>query len=346
MEFINDINIQEAIIHVLDKNENEPVLNEFNIELTEDIYKFLHKHCERCLKDEELKTAIFNKERNIVKEIVQDYLNGMDKDLVGLSKELARQLFAIMNNNINIPSCDLIVVCLITDQGPLIGILKMDYVKNFTHSVNFIDSKIGIDIVPQISGLPASGSKIQKAAFIKPIRENQQYDLFVIDKQRKNKKDEEYGSNYFINSFLGCSVIANNRDKTKALLKASETWTRNNITEDAELAEKIRSTIKNKLREEDHVNINEMAEELFGKNLNVQSNYSDFLKSYGLEEDLQTDKEWAKKKLERVRIKIDKDIDLYISEEAYNDESRFEIQRNGDGSINMIIKHVVNYMEK
>ena len=41
-----------------------------------------------------------------------------------------------------------------------------------------------------------------------------------------------------------------------------------------------------------------------------------------------------------------KDIDLYIDQEAYKDASKFEIQRNGDGSINMIIKNVVNYIEK
>ena len=88
-----------------------------------------------------------------------------------------------MKGNTNIPSCDLIIVSLVTDQGPMIGILKMDYVKNFTHKVEFIENKIGIDIVPQAAGLPASSQRIQKAAFIKPIRENQVYNIMVIDKR-------------------------------------------------------------------------------------------------------------------------------------------------------------------
>ena len=75
MEYINDININEAIIHILDSNGEEPVLNEYSLELDEDIYKFLYKHIEKCLKDDELKYARFNPERNIVKEVVQDYLN-------------------------------------------------------------------------------------------------------------------------------------------------------------------------------------------------------------------------------------------------------------------------------
>lgn len=346
MEYVNDINIQEAVIHILDSNGGEPILNEFNLELTEDVYKFLYRHIEKCFKDEELKTAVFKEERNIVKEIVQDYLNAVDDDFLHLSKELARQLFAIMSGNTNIPSCDLIVVSLITDQGPMIGILKMDYVKNYTHQVDFVDDKIGIGIVPQLAGLPGSGQRIQKAAFIKPIRENNNFDLYVIDKQKKSKDAEEYGANYFMNHFLGCSVIANNRDMTKSLLKATEAWTRSNVTDDAGKAERIRTTVKNHLKEDESINIENLATKLFHEDPTAKEDFSTFIKGHGIEEDVAVDKAWVEKKLKRVRLKIDKDIDLYINEETYHDNSKFEIQRNGDGSINMIIKHVINYIEK
>ena len=83
----------------------------------------------------------------------------------------------------------------------------MDYVKNFTHQIDFIENKIGIGIVPQAAGLPGSRQKIQKAAFIKPIRENDNYNLMVIDKQKKSKDEDEYGANYFINNFLGCNIV-------------------------------------------------------------------------------------------------------------------------------------------
>ena len=346
MEYINDINIQEAVIHIVDSNGEEPILNEYNLELNEDTYKFLYKHIEKCFKDEELKYAVFNPERNIVKEVVQDYLNGIDNDLIGLSQELARQLFIIMKTNINIPSSDLLVVSLVTDKGPMIGILKMDYVKNFTHQVDFREEKIGIKIVPQAAGLPGSGQRIQKAAFIKPIRENERYNLMVIDKQRKSKDEDEYGANYFINNFLGCSVISNERDMTKTFLKATENWTRSNVTQDADKAERIRTKVKEKLREEEVINIEELSNELFKEEPHIKEDFSKFVKSHNLDDEIPVDKQWVEKKLKRVRLKIDKDIDLYINEEAYHDLSKFEIQRNGDGSINMIIKHVINYIEK
>lgn len=351
MDYINDININEAVIHILDSNGVELILNEYKLDLDEDTYKFLYKHIEKCLKDDELKYARFNEERNIVKEIVQDYLNGVDNNLINISKELARQLFSILKGNINIPSCDLIVASIITDQGPMIAILKMDYVKNFTHQVEFVDDKIGIGIVPQVAGLPGSGQKIQKAAFIRPIREDDTYNLMILDKQKKSKDEDEYGTNYFINSFLGCAVITNERDMTKTFLKATESWTRKNFANDAVKAESIRTAIKGKLKDEDMVNIDELSHELFSHELfsnepAAKEEFSKFVKSQGLEEDIHIDKTWIEKKLKRVRLKIDKSIDLYIDEETYHDNSKFEIQRNGDGSINIIIKHVINYIEK
>ena len=344
MEYINDININEAVIHILDSNGDEPVLNEYSLELDEDIYKFLFRHIEKCLKDDELKYARFNPERNIVKEVVQDYLKQETNDLVDLSKELARQLFIIMKGNVNIPSGDLIIASIMTDQGPMISILKMDYVKNFTHEIQFIDQKIGIGIVPQVAGLPGSGQKIQKAAFIKPIKEGEHYNLMILDKQ-KGGSEEEYGANYFINTFLGASIITNERDMTKTFVKAAENWTRKNITEDAGKAEEIRTAIKTKLKEEDTINIDSFSEELFNEHPQVKEDFSNYIKQQGLEE-VAVDKTWVDKKLKRVRLNIDKQIDLYINEDTYHDSSKFEIQRNGDGTINLIVKNVINYIEK
>ncbi|ELC8441215.1 nucleoid-associated protein [Clostridium perfringens] len=346
MEYVNDINIMEAVIHILDSNSDEPILNEYKIDLTDDVYKFIYKHVEKGLKSEDLKYSIFNPERHVVKEVSQEYLNGVNRDIVEVSQELARQMFYIMKGNNNIPSCDLITVSISTDQGPMLGILKMDYIKNFTHKVDFVDNKIGIGIVEQAAGLPASGQKVQKCAFIKPIRDDQDINLMVIDKQRKSSEDDEYGANYFINNYLGCTVIQNERDMTKTFVKATETWTRNNIIEDAEKAENIRTKIKGKLKEEEVINIEELSRELFNEEPMMKENFTTFVRGQGLEEDIEIDKLWVEKKMKRTRLKIDKEIDLYIDDEAYHDESKFEIIRNGDGSINMVIKNIKNYIEK
>ena len=345
MEYINDITINEAVVHILDNNSEEPILNEYTLQLNEEIYAFLYKHIQRCFRDEELKYAIFNEDRNIVKDISQEFLNG-EADLLQVSKELAKQMFILMRSKGSIASCDIMLISISTEYGPLLGIMKMDYVKNYVHNVEFVDNKIGINIVPQFTGLPASGQRIQKCAFIKPLRADNKFDLMVIDKQNKSKTNEEYGSNYFIGNYLGCTIISNERDMTKSFVHSAEKWTRTNLKENAEAQENIRSVIKKKLREHEELDVKEMAEEIFGQETVIKENFVNYVREEGGIEKLAVDKAWVEKKLKRVRLKIDKDIDLYINEEAYNDNSRFEVVRNGDGTINMIIKHVSNYVEK
>ena len=347
LEYIKEININEAILHILDNNSDEPILNEYILDLDEDVYRFLLRHIEKCLRDEELKYAVFNEERNIVKEISQEYLNGQG-NIIEISKEIARQMFTLMKSNYNIPSCDLVVVSISTEYGPLLGVFKMDYIKNFTHSVDFIDEKVGIKILPDLTGLPSSSQKIQKCAFIKPVRDGQEFNLMVIDKQNKGKDKEnsDYGSSYFINKYLGCRIINNERDMTKNFIKAAEDWTRTNLSENADRAERVRSEIKNKIKSEESINVSELSNNIFGEKEEEKESFSEYINSQGISENVDIDHDWVDKKLKRVRLKIDNDIDLYINHGIYSDNSRFEIQRVGDGSINIVIKHVRNYIEK
>lgn len=345
MDYINEVNINEAIIHVLDNNADEPILNEYALDLDEEKYNFLLKHIQKCLKDEEIRYGVFNEESNIVKDFSQEYLNG-ENNLLAVSKELAKQMFILMRTKRNISSCDLIMVSFTTEYGPVLGIFKMDYIKNYVHTIEFVDNKLGIDIVPQFTGLPGSAQRIQKCAFIKPIRDENKFDLMIIDKKNKSKENEEYGSNYFTEDYLGCTTFDNKRDVTKKFVKSAEKWTQNEFPENADKAEAIRSTIKRKLREEDNIDVRELSEEMFPENNDTKEKFVGFITEQGISENINLDKQWIDKKLKRVRLKIDKDIDLYVNTETYNDNSRFEVQRNGDGTINMVIKHVSNYVEK
>jgi hypothetical protein len=354
LEYIKEVNINEAIIHVLDNNADEPILNEYALDLDEEKYSFLLKHIQRCLRDEELKYGVFNQEKNIVKDLAGEYLNG-ENNLLVVSKGLAREMFTLMRSKGSIPSCGLVVVAFTTEYGPILGIFKMDYIKNFVHTIQFVDDKLGIDIVPQFTGLPGSSQRVQKCAFIKPVREENTFDLMVIDKKSKNRESEEYkedeeykefGANYFVNNYLGCTIVDNERDVTKSFVKAAEKWTQNNFPENADKAEAVRSTIKRKLKEEDSIDVRELSEQMFPQNHDTKEKFVEYIAEQGISENIKLDKEWIDKKLKRVRLKIDKDIDLYVDEETYHDNSRFEIQRNGDGTINMVIKHVSNYVEK
>ena len=85
---------------------------------------------------------------------------------------------------------------------------------------------------------------------------------------------------------------------------------------------------------------------MFQDNEDAKESFNTYLLEKGVKDTIDLDKNYVEKRLKRVRLKIDKDIDIYLSEEAYNDNRRFEIIPNGDGSVNMVIKNVISYIEK
>lgn len=343
MEYVNEISINEAIIHILDNNAEEAILNEIPLILSEELYEFIYKHLAKSFKDEDLKYAKFEEGRGVVKDTSRAFFNN-EIDFITMSKEIAIRLFTIMKSNVGISSCDLLVVSFLTEFGSMIGILKMDYVKNYAHSVDFQDDKIGIKIIEQYSGLPSSGQKLQKCAFIK--EKNSEYDLLVIDKKSKGKDSDDYGVNFFLVNYLNCNILLNRRDNTKTFIKAAEDWTQKSFNGNAEKAEFVRSSLKKKLNEEEVLDVKSVAEEIF-KDLNEErESFTEYVINKGISEQVEVDKAYVDKKMSRIRLKIDKDIDIYLNQDAYNDDLRFEVKKNGDGSINMIIKNVKNYIEK
>ncbi|KOY65504.1 nucleoid-associated protein [Clostridium sporogenes] len=337
MEYIKEVNINEAIIHILDSNANSPILNEYKLGLDDENYKFILKHVEKCLKDQQLRYAKFNNERNIVKEISQEYLNGQN-DLLTISKELAKQLFTLMKSNDNIESCDLMIVSISTEYGPMLGILKMDYIKNYIHVIDTVENKIGINIAPEFTGLPMTASKIKKCAFIKPIREGQEFNLMFIDKQKKSKDSEEYGSNYFIKNYLGCNVIENERDMTRQLVENTDKFIKNNI-DDVKTAVKTKDLLREKLKKEDTINIEDITDEIF-KDETLKQEFINFNYENNIDKPIEVDKEFVTKIVNTLKFKLNKNITLSIPEDIYSDINSFEVRDNGDGTANIIIKDV------
>lgn len=343
MRNIKQVNIIKAIIHILDSSLDEPVLNDAELEINDEINDFLIKHIIKSSADDEAKCAVFNDGRNLIRELTEDILNNKGS-FIECSREIAKVFFRAMKSNSNIPAGDLIICLFQCEYGYTVGILKLDYNKTYIHNIDYVDGRMIISIVPQMIGLPDTGQKLQKCAFIN--FENASCNLLLLDKQAK--KDNTSGAAaYPLNDVLNCGIIKDKRDVTKGFLNTSEIWVRENLSDNAEMAEKVRSNIGKKLKSNDIIDIEDMTDRTFENRVDLKQNYKLFLKENGIDEDkIEVDREWVEKKLKRKRIKIDRDIEIYIDADAYEDKERFEVKRNGDGTINIIIKHVRSYIEK
>ena len=308
---ISEFEIEESIVHILDVNCDEPILNDKCLDLLDsDMKTFLIKHIEKILKDEELFEGRFCE--------VSSFLDGVEKffnsslDLIEISKEMSINFFDVMKQINSSSSFDLLFLKLSTDVGSAICMIKLDYIKNYVHKIDYIENKIQIDIVPQFVSFSSAVQKINKGTiFLKNL--NGYIDLFYIDGKSKDVLEKE---DYFVKDFLNCIKISSNYEKTKNLISTSEKWARKNIKDDAEMAFLMRESLRDKLINEDDLNINKVAKDIFKDDSESMDDFVSFMESNGVNGNLTVDKDYVNKKYERSRLKIDKDIDLYIDKDS------------------------------
>lgn len=339
---IKEFTIEEAIIHVLDTGCDDPILNERCLNLNkDDINLFITKHLEKILKDDELFLGEFISEPSFI-GVLNQFLNG-EEDLINTSKEISQKFFEVLYEYGGSNSCDLLFLKIKTEIGDGLCMLKLDYIKNYTHKIEYDNDshQLNIDIISQLISLPNSSQKVMKAClFLKDL--NGEFNVMFLDKPCKNSTESV---NYFRNEFLKCEKVHSSFSKTKELIEYAEKWTRKNIKDDADKAFSIREKLREKLTNNERVNVNIVAREVFEDKSDID-NFIDFVELNGIDGDVCVDKEYVNKKYERIRLKIDKDIDLYVNNDSFYDPNRFEVKRNGDGSLNITIKYILNYHER
>lgn len=298
MKRIKDVTIMDAVMHLIDGNGDRPILNDNYLELDEESYVFIYKHIVKALKSDDLKTAEFYEDltgTNQVKSIGNELLDSRIS-LLDASRDIAKIMFMLTKDRKE--EYGLIIASISTEYGPYMCVLKVDYSKSFTYKIDSIEDKMAINLRTQRNALNAT-KKLHKACFIGSK------DLFIIDNQNKIKSDE-YGEGYFIDKFLRCNLIKNERDNTRDIIKGTENFVRQVFREDAEEAEKVRTGLKQKLKREDSISIDELSEGLFSDD-ELKNKYKDFLASNNID-DFNVDKEYLEKKLNKIKLKIDKDI--------------------------------------
>ncbi len=338
--------IEKAIIHVLDKNTDEPLLTDYEQEVNEEIHEFLEKHIVKSLHDEDNKTGKFEKGTGIVKESCLDIFND-PTCFVDKSKDIASKLFKVMKRNNNISSSDLVICQYSHDDKKYIGILKLDYKTSFIHNVEYHDDKFKISIIPQSIGLPGMGQKLQKCVFVKNFNEEDEYDLIVLDKQGFQKDEDGDVAQFFVREFLNCRVLSDNRDHTKLFKNVTEKWTRKNLKDDIEKAQEVREEIIESLKNGVEIDVDKFTQDIFGNDMDMQDNLKGFIKNEGLEtENFEVDKKWVEKKMKKRIMKTDTGIEVKGDYEDMQDPMKFQVHRNGDGTVNLIIRNVRFFSER
>ena len=334
--------IHKYIVHVLDRNSDNPILNDYEGKNNVEVDKFFQKIINRVTKDDDLRKAVFKDyNENLVRACCEQIIYD-ESTFVHNSKEIASYLFDIMKKYEDIDSCDLAMCLYSVKDEKYVGIIKLDYKKLYTHSIELLDEKFNIQIVSNEIGIPDTGRQKQ-CALVGVSGINDYFHLRLLDKD--SEKEDTENKSRFINEFLQAEKINDDKYNTKTFKNTADNWITNAMSNNIKKAEDVRSILNYTLKEKEEVDIEQFVEESIDDD-ELKESFKELMVDRGLETNFSIDKQWVEKKLKKRSIKTDTGFDLKGNLADFEDPMKYSVRQNPDGTVDIVIKNVTFYEEK
>lgn len=328
-----DIRIENAIVHILDSTIGMPVLSDTLLDHGSDFGDFLRGHILRTASSDDLKNCSFLQEESEVFALLQ---NWDSQRFTAVSQEIGKALYTIMNQNIDIPPADLLVVEYAVEQHPFLALLKMNYKTSYTHMTSSDPWGNNNDIIKQKALLPGDKQKLQEAALINL----EDYSIRLIE-----KKYDVNGvkTNYFSSMFLKCKGSMSPRTKL-AIVNRTVSDVQKKYYGDSEQFEvqmETKSIINRELAEKGSLDVPVVIDRIFKDKPEMRVEVEEKLEKWNLTDTpVAPQNPNTTKKFGKQHLMTDTGIEIKIPMEAYDNQDTIEFITNPDGTISVLIKNI------
>ncbi len=324
-----EIQIEKAVLHVLDKNSSMPIFSEELLDLTDDaIYNFISMNLKKMCDDNSTKTGKLSETNELFESIEQ-----IDEKFVEISREIADKLYRIMMQQDSIPSADLLVVVATIDGKHMLGIVKLNYKEGFTHFVDYTNTATSNKIIKHKVIFATEGQKTDEGVMIDLVS----HKVMITEKEYLIDGDK---INYFSEIFLKCKVEISKNEAVKIVNKVAKEINKKYFDSDFTKDVAVKETIHDEIQETSKINICTIAKKAFGDNKEIQEEYIEEVKKAGVKEEITFVGEEPEKKFSKHKIKTDNGIELSIPTDIYKDKNAIEFINNPDGTISILITNV------
>ncbi|RKI40220.1 nucleoid-associated protein [bacterium D16-51] len=328
----DEIIIRRAIVHIMDGELGYPVCSEEELELSPDLNDFFRGLIYKLLSGDDLKKCYFSEEEpSEVYEIVKTF---EEDKLIEASKELAQDLYTIMNANLAIPSGDFAVVSFQACSVMYLALLKMNYKESFVHMTQAGENGNVNQIVCYQSTLPAAGAKLSEAVVINLS----DYSVQIVE-----KKYDINGTkvNYLSEMYLKCKAGMSSKTKLAIVTRAVEQVNQKHFSEEPVRQMEAKSILKKEIEESGSINVEKISEKIYGSAPEIKEEFDAKMEKYHMEKaEVAPQSEATTKKFEKQYLKTDTGIEINIPMEQYQDASQVEFLTNPDGTISVLIKNI------
>ncbi len=328
-----NIRIRKAIVHIMDSTIGMPVLSDTELEYGSEFADFMKEHIAKISSGDDAKECRFYKEESEVYHILEQY---SDDSFVDISKDIAQLLYEIMNDNIDIPAADLVIVRFQYEDEEFLALLKMNYKSLYTHRTMTLSDGNSNEIIRHKSILPSESQRLSEAAIIRL----DDLAVWVIEKKYEVNGEK---TDYFSFLFLKCSSHLSHKSKLSIVSKAVASVQRDGYEEVERFAKQMEA--KRIIQEEIEVNggftVETIAEKIFDEKPELKVAFQDKMEKYDMvKEEVQPQSENTVKKYQSQHLYTDTGIEIKIPMEQYKNPRSVEFITNPDGTVSVLIKNI------
>jgi len=348
------VNIEKAILHVLDPSSGMPVLSAEPMAMEEEVREFLETHFEKTLESDEVQTGVLRGDHGFGQRMQElgmaaagaaagtigmsgaaDQGAGLEPltaKFVEESKNLAEQIYQIVSGNEAVPAGDLI--CLLASAGSrrYFGALKMNYHDGYSHY--YINGNL--TIIGQRVLLPGVGRKLEEAFIV----DLDSLEVRIIEK--KYLMMDESKEAYLSSRILGCMPEISERSKLMAVKKAMQKANKEVLGDKKVVEQEFMSRMHGYLAETEEPVISEMCKEVLRDYPQIAPMVEEQLVNENIDPEatvqvgVQT-----MKRFEKQSVKTPDGIEVKIPADLFADQRAMEFIQQPDGSISLLIKNIL-----
>lgn len=323
-----EIQIKNAILHILDSTATLPVYSNEELHLDDEkVHDFIGKHVERIFEDQGVKLGRFM-EDSYIKNLVED----IKEDFIHSSVSIAEILYKLMQKYPEIPCGDLLISLVKSEEQNYLAIIKFNYKEGYTHYVDYGDSGTLNKIV------------VNKVMFPSETQRNIEATLINLDDLSLRIFEREYDIEggkilYFSKMFLECNTDLSIKESIKVIRDVAKNITKRYYDDDFNKVSAIKEAIYDNL-DSGSIEVENVANKMFKDNPDIKKEYIERVEDAGVNKLIDLEGKKPEKRLTVHKIKMDNGIKLDVPVDIYRDKNIIEFINNPDGTISIVIKNI------
>ena len=332
------MDINKAVLHILDFNSNISVYSQKELELSNvELKKLLFKFLRKAMNDTNQRVGEFYNNSEFCANLESYNLNNID--FIEYSKFTACKVYEEIFKSDNMESSDLLFVDFSEEGYEYIGLILLENKKSYTHYVITEDESIRNEIIENKTILPSPTQKISTYAIIDKNNFN------IVYNDIKRTIDNE--SVYIIpQKVLGCKMSISSKEAIDTVTKIINEVAEDNNSDVVEVVAKAKKLIVDSSVYSESFSPFELAEDIFKESPMLKQEYESKLNLAKIPQTVSIEKKRVVNSSKNQRIKTNTGIEITFPVDYYGDTNFIEFINKPDGTISIQLKNIERIINK